>query len=178
MNRQPLLKISEVLVVLQACIVKCPHCNSDVEVTPDRAENDKILKCEICEKEFLATVTDPTDTTDTTRVGGSSRGKICLMRRWWFPREFPLHDGRNVIGRADADEPSDIEILNDDKVSRRSIAIDVFDGEVGGYLFQLTVLKSSNVVLHNNVALKEGKTAWLNYGDTIVLGGTKLKFKK
>ncbi len=91
---------------------------------------------------------------------------------------FPLHEGQNTIGRADVDLPSDIEIKNDTTVSRRSVAIEVTNKEGKGYQFKLKVLRALNPVMHNDKPLIEGEIVYLNYGDSIRLGKTTLRFKR
>ena len=155
--------------------IECPICNKASDYMPEKQGLTK-FKCSKCQGFFLAKV-EPQVTTQVKR-GKPTQGRISIMRRWWFPKDFPFHNGVNTIGRADDEIVSDIAIENDDSISRRSIAIEVSMAELGGYLFKLTVLKSANAVLHNNVPLSEGDSVSLNYGDRIVLGRTKLKFDK
>ena len=155
--------------------VVCPICNESSEYLPEKQGVSK-FKCGKCQGVFRVNVEQ--QVTTQVKRGKPSQGRISIMRRWWFPKDFPLHNGVNTIGRADDEVVSDIAIENDDSISRRSIAIEVSMAELGGYFFKLTVLKSANVVLHNNVPLKEGDSVSLNYGDRIVLGRTKLKFDK
>lgn len=91
---------------------------------------------------------------------------------------FPLSIGMNTVGRADEDRPSDINIKNDPTISRRSIAIEVILKEDKGYQFKMKVLRAANPVLHNDKPLIEGEIIYLNYGDSIKLGRTTLRFNK
>ena len=84
---------------------------------------------------------------------------------------------RYAKARFDSDQMSDISIKNDSSMSRRSIKIDVVQSPKG-FIFKLTVLKATNPVLHNNVALSTGETVSLNFGDNIVLGKTRFRFDK
>lgn len=139
----------------------------------------KEIKCEECGEKYLASVgLPPSSTTDIFPEIKESKGQIKVMRRWLLPKSYPLHAGQNVIGRTDADMPSDISIKNDKEVSRRSIAIEVSKADIGGWIIVLKVLKCANAVLHNDVELGEGDCVSLNYGDSIVLGRTKLRFEK
>lgn len=90
---------------------------------------------------------------------------------------FPLHMGLNTVGRADSDTPSDINIKNDPTISRRSVIIEVIPKE-NGFLFKMKVLRAANPVLHNDKPLMEGEIIYLNYGDSIRLGRTTLRFNK
>lgn len=62
-------------------------------------------------------------------------------------------------------------------MSRRSIEIRT-ERTDKGYTFKLTVRKSTNPVLHNSNPLMAGESVSLNFGDTITLGKTKLRFEK
>lgn len=90
---------------------------------------------------------------------------------------FPLRIGFNTVGRADNDTPSDINIKNDPTISRRSVTIEVVPKE-NGSLFKMKVLRAANPVLHNDKPLMEGEVIYLNYGDSIKLGRTTLRFNK
>ncbi len=90
---------------------------------------------------------------------------------------FPLRAGLNTVGRADPDTPSNISIKNDPTISRRSVTIEVVPKE-NGVLFKMKVLRAANPVLHNNKPLMEGEIIYLNYGDSIRLGRTTLRFNK
>lgn len=155
--------------------IQCPNCKESCIYTPKKQGKNEV-KCGKCEAHFYINVEQPV--TAQMRRGSSTKGKIRILRRWWFTKDYPLHVGRNLIGRIDEERPSDISIENDESISRRSVAIEVTEGELGGYFFKLVVLKSTNEVLHNNIPLKEGDSVSLNYGDIIIIGRTKLRFDK
>ena len=102
--------------------IECPICNKASDYMPEKQGLTK-FKCSKCQGFFLAKV-EPQVTTQVKR-GKPTQGRISIMRRWWFPKDFPLHNGVNTIGRADDEIVSDIAIENDDSISRRSIAIEV-----------------------------------------------------
>ena len=89
---------------------------------------------------------------------------------------FGLKVGRIYIGRKDKDKPSDIQ-LNDEYVSRQSVTLEVIPSDKG-YLFKLTVIRATNPVCVNGVEIAENNSIYLNYDDVIVLGKSKLIFKK
>ncbi len=105
------------------------------------------------------------------------KGKLTLLRKGWVNKNYHLNEGKNVIGRHDESEMSDISIKNDSAMSRRSVEIEVRRTDKG-YLFKLTVLKATNPVLHNNSPLMAGESVSLNFGDSIVIGKTKFRFDK
>lgn len=172
-----LLKATQQLQVGVKGTVKCPYCNTSCSVTPKLVGKDKKSVCKSCKKEFLVDVIMPP--TEPVRML-SGMAKISVLRRWWFPKDYALSEGCNTIGRFDTEESSSIMIENDESMSRRSISIDIVkERELKDrFRAKLTILKSTNTVMHNNVALAVGDSVWLNYGDTIVLGRTKLKFDK
>lgn len=174
-NKALLLK--KKLTVGKSAMVKCPICKNEEPRCFDE-KGRYAVKCESCGNSFLI---DVIPVTEDVKRGLPYKGKIRLLRKLWFPKDFPLHNGANIIGRYDPQEAINphIAIKNDNSISRKAITIIVtIDEQLGGFFFKLKVLKNANVVLHNNVALKEGDEANLNYGDTIVLGRTKLRFEK
>lgn len=108
------------------------------------------------------------------------RGKLTMLRRGWFNKEFKLNPGSNIVGRYDSDPSgnSDISISDDPSMSRRSIDIRVEHSDVNGYMFQLRVLRATNPVLVNHEPLMPGEDFALNFGDSIILGKTQFRFDK
>lgn len=157
-------------------IVLCPHCGkAKMRFTPKNAGEESILcpKCKGKSIVFIKKKTEPISVSEVVQV----RGKLQLLRKGWFNRDFALPIGKHVIGRCDKDFPSDISIKDDVTMSRRSVVIEVCQG-AKGYSFKMTVLKATNPVLHNNRPLGEGECVSLNYGDCIILGNTKFRFVK
>jgi len=85
--------------------------------------------------------------------------------------------GGYYIGRDDDEVKSDI-IIKDDYVSRRSILLEVIPKGGTECLYKITVKKASNPVLVNGKEIAIGESAYLNYGDTILVGNTTLTFKR
>lgn len=83
-----------------------------------------------------------------------------------------LKVGENVIGRADNDVPSDIQ-LNDAAASRRSANLFVSKGHAG-YEYRFSVMKATNPVTVNGKPVMPGESVFLKVGDTIRLGKTKM----
>lgn len=93
-----------------------------------------------------------------------------------FNNSYPLEVGEIVIGRDDPGAQSDIPLKGDPCVSRRSLQITVKRDEINGYTFRLKVLKSTNPVLLNGSVIDiRYDEPFLNYGDTITVGKTKLR---
>lgn len=164
--------------------VTCPVCEAKMRFKPDH-EGLHVIVCPKCQtklevevKEGKVVKVEKQKTIKISNVGQPSRGCLELVRMMGLMKKrFPLKIGTNIIGRKDPDEPSDIEIEGDNAISRRSVSIEVSQSELG-YQFKLKVLKATNPVKHQNNELAEGSITYLNYGDTIQLGRTKLTFKK
>lgn len=91
-------------------------------------------------------------------------------------KHYPLRVGSIYIGRKDAGEPSDLQ-LDDSYVSRRSALLEVLSSDKG-FLFKLTVKHASNPVYVNSSEISVGNSIYLNYGDVLIFGKTKMTFKK
>lgn len=157
-------------------IVLCPHCGkAKMRFTPKNAGEEGIV-CPKCKGKSIVTIKKKTEPISVSEVI-QARGKLQLLRKGWFNKDFALPIGKHVIGRCDKDFPSDISIKDDVTMSRRSVIIEVSQG-AKGYSFKMTVLKATNPVLHNNRPLGEGECISLNYGDCIILGNTKFRFVK
>lgn len=120
-----------------------------------------------------------TGTSHTLKVkmGKGLEGKARLVWGNLFNRKkYVLHDGENIIGRRDKDQPSDL-MFDDAYVSRRSVMIEKRKA-AKGHFYKLTVLRISNPVLVNGEELQTGDNVYLNFGDTIAMGyNTVLTFK-
>ncbi|MCM1140797.1 MAG: hypothetical protein NC453_19685 [Muribaculum sp.] len=156
----------------------CPHCGKQELGINSHKPGHKEFSCPLCKGKIAAEVRAKTRVID---IDGDSiqltKGKLTLLRKGWLNKDYPLGLGSHTIGRFDSELMSDISIKNDSSMSRRSIKIDVVQSPKG-FIFKLTVLKATNPVLHNNVALTTGETICLNFGDTIILGKTRFHFDK
>ena len=85
--------------------------------------------------------------------------------------------GEFYIGRDDDEIKSDI-VIKDDYVSRRSVLLEVIPKGGTECLYKITVKHASNPVLVNGKEIAIGESAYLNYGDTILVGNTTLTFKR
>lgn len=85
--------------------------------------------------------------------------------------------GEYYIGRDDDELKSDI-VIKDDYVSRQSVLLEVIPKGGKECLYKITVKHASNPVLVNGKEIAIGESAYLNYGDTILVGNTTLTFKR
>lgn len=92
-----------------------------------------------------------------------------------FNDTYPLSSGRTTVGRFDESKQSDIAIKGDSYMSRRSIAVEAVYDAVQGFTYRLTVLSATNPVLLNGQPMGNGDSAFLNFGDIITLGNSRLR---
>lgn len=105
--------------------------------------------------------------------------QLFLTRRklWGLISErYQLVNTVSVVGRYDADDPSDISIQGDETISRRSFSIEVQSCGSQAYKFVLKVLNAANPVKVNGHPFFQGSQTTLNLGDEIVVGRTHLTF--
>lgn len=120
----------------------------------------------------------PAPVKHTQKVGSTEMDALgeIVWGRFFAPKHFTLRPGIFTLGRKDTEQPSDIQI-DDPYASRRSVSIEVMP-QGTGYSFKLVVLKTTNPVFVNSNDITAGNSIYLNFGDTITLGRTKLTFKK
>lgn len=175
---KPVVTLKDNFICGEVYKFACPHCGKQELGINSHKPGHKEFTCPLCKGKIAAEVRAKTHVVE---VDGDSimltNGKLTLLRRGWLNKDYPLKLGSHTIGRFDSDQMSDISIKNDSCMSRRSIKIDVVQSPKG-FLFKLTVLKATNPVLHNNMALSIGDTVSLNFGDSIVLGKTRFRFDK
>jgi len=156
--------------------VKCRHCGTMVAF---KAVSDEAQPAATSGQNSHQTEVKDTPAESVTQPVRPKGNKSMGMLTWgnlFCRKKQVLYEGKTVIGRQDADRPSDIE-LKDTKVSRRSVEIDVQRTEKG-FFFKLSVLKATNPVYVNNTPLGEGESIYLKYGDCIQLGKTLVNFQK
>lgn len=114
----------------------------------------------------------------TETTGHAAR--LILLRPGTEGRQFPLGVGVHTIGRPDSDSPGNVDILiaDDPGISREAAIIEVTDSD-GDLFYKLSAPASTtNAVLHNYTPIVNGRSVMLNYGDTIVIGHTKMRFDR
>lgn len=172
------IQIESPFLIEKEHVLECPHenCNKSIPFnfsTPGWKE----FACPACKGKIKVYAKNKTKVIDLTPQDGSRViGKLVLLRRGWLNKDYPLHNGSNIVGRYDEAGQSDIAIKNDSTMSRRSIDIEV-KSTPQGYIYRLTVNRALNPVYHNNHPLHEGESISLNFGDLIVLGKTRLRLE-
>ena len=142
----------------------CPHCQTPVIYVAVSTEPDR--------QQPVAQQSSPT----VVAAEGSNHLMGAIAHgRWIFRKIVSLRLGANYIGRTDHRNPSDIE-FDDGNMSARSVRIDVSLMDRGGYAFKFTVLRATNPVYVNGTQYSTGESVYLNFGDKLQLGSTKLEF--
>ncbi|MGM9822727.1 MAG: hypothetical protein ACI30D_09125 [Muribaculaceae bacterium] len=170
------IRLDEEFIVGSEGLIKCPHCGKYEKMyTPPKA-GSLIIGCPKCKGRMQIEVKEKTKllTYDLNRY----MGKVVMIRKGWFNKEFPLRMGVNTVGRADPMRPSDISIKGDMSISRQSVQIKVGRSENEGIYFKFRVKKAANPVLYNDQILAEEDEAYMNFGDIFVLGQTRFRFEK
>lgn len=167
--------IGLVLKVNDTADISCPHCGGTTHFEgSDHASASKTIKCTICQGPMIIKIVNPTKHLSPTGIM-SKRGKLQISKLGFLRKNFDLKVGSNIIGRRDADCHSDIE-FDDPTMSRRSANLVVSINEKGGFFFELKVLNATNPVLVNGQEYHVDDSIYLNYGDTIVMGRTTIRF--
>lgn len=156
--------------------ILCPHCQgAKMRYTPQEA-GVKGFRCPSCKGVVAVQARVKTKVIDMDSAG-LVKGRLRQSTSFGKGRTFPLPVGKKIlIGRSDNDNPSDISI-KDPYVSRRSLSVEVLQGEEG-YSFKLSVLNARNPVTINGEKYSVGDSIYLGFGDIIGLGKTKLTLEK
>lgn len=177
--------------------IKCGKCGKMHLLNPSTAGR-KTISCVSCQVPIIFTVDDPAATSQvkvaTAKAPNEPRMTVALrdgnkqqaMGAITFGgfmgikrKAIRLRVGQNTIGRIDSEKPSSIS-FNDSFMSRQSAMIDVMpaDDARAGYRFLFKVLSAANPVYVNKQQYAVGDSVYLNYGDTIRLGRTTVRFVK
>ena len=103
--------------------------------------------------------------------------KLVVLKGLNSGREFPLYEGKNLIGRWDQDSNAFPEVDLDEedveaKVSRKHASLDIKDNQA-----ILQELGSRNgTFINRGIKLEQGVEHPINPGDEIVVGKVVLKF--
>lgn len=162
----------------------CPHCNTIVGfvvVNPEQVEEQKEQPNQDASIEEPVGSKEEKEESPKPHTKKIDNENLCNLGElaWggFFSRKhYSLRVGTIYIGRKDAIEPSDLQ-LEDSYVSRRSALLEVLSSDKG-FLFKLTVKHASNPVYVNSSEISVGNSIYLNYGDVLIFGKTKMTFKK
>jgi hypothetical protein len=99
------------------------------------------------------------------------------IRVAWESKTYPLRLGSNVIGRIAQSGTADLQISNDEYMSRRHVQIDVVKKN-GIIEHHLVEINSKNIVYLNGKPIERGDVLILNFGDKLTLGKTTVYLEK
>lgn len=162
----------------------CPQCKAIIGFVAEKSEQPKKQKKQdksnqdIPKQDSVGSKEEGASKPHTKKIGNEN---LCNLGEltWggFFSRKhYPLRVGTIYIGRKDDGEPSDLQ-LEDSYISRRSALLEVLSSDKG-FLFKLTVKHASNPVYVNSSEISVGNSIYLNYGDVLIFGKTKMTFKK
>ena len=175
--------------------IKCGECGKMHVLKPSTAGR-KSISCVACKTTIAFVVDDPAAQASvkvaTAKAAVEPQATIALRDRekqqamgaitfggfmGLNKKTIRLRVGQNTIGRTDDEKPSSIS-FNDIFMSRQSVMIDVMpaDDAKAGYRFLFRVLSAANPVYVNKQQYAVGDSVYLNYGDTIRLGRTTMRF--
>ncbi|MBO7609742.1 MAG: FHA domain-containing protein [Muribaculaceae bacterium] len=173
--------------------IKCGHCGKMHVLKPSSAGR-KTISCVACSSPIIFNVDDPNSSIKVATAKVASEPQVTVALRGRDRQQsmgaisfggfmginrkaIRLRVGQNTIGRIDDEKPSSIS-FNDSFMSRQSVMIDVMpaDDARAGYRFLFKVLNAANPVYVNKQQYAVGDSVYLNYGDTIKLGRTTVRF--
>lgn len=188
--------------------VKCPYCGAILKLKNINIPGieRKRLVCPVCKESVLFSefillqnnVSEPTDYTDTDYTNrrrpddektiywtqynrdNPINCKIGKLKLKSEGLEYPLKEGRNIIGRQASTSSATIQIPtnNNRRMSREHLVIDVQRSGSSEFKHVASLYKeSTNVTFINNEVLEYGDNVILNDGDVIRLPEVAIIFE-
>lgn len=172
------IEIDDDLFVNEQYNIKCPHCSSSIEVMSPQAGKAKktcpncnnVVIMEFKRHTYVAHFND--DGTPQIKLSYQIKGFLHTRKL-----EFPIGEGRYIVGRSDPSTPCEIAVESDPTMSRRSVEITGIRLP-SGYSYKLKVLKATNPVMLNDEPLNIGAVVSIQPGDKFKLGKTIFKVEK
>lgn len=163
--------------------IKCPQCSAILEAQDNPANYEKNVTCPNCKtknrfKDFKRVIPRE-NLDDSTQIERLEKGTPGHLLDISSGREYPLNEGRNLVGRKPLNSPpkADIAIVTDDRfMSREHLLLDVIKGRDGRYHVYASNAKNQNETLINGALLESGDKVGLKHGDILKLGETSLKY--
>ena len=162
----------------------CPNCRTRLSFPEVPGYQDKIVICPNCQFKAKADVYMSGDmgkggqgsSDDATQMPGSmmqQKNDMGQIRVSTTGQRCPLKMGTNVIGRLAQSGKADIQITNDQYMSRRHLQIDVVKTAYG-IEHHLVEINSKNIIILNDKPIQRGDILKLNFGDKLRLGRTEV----
>lgn len=156
--------------------LKCPKCGGVLLVKNTNDEESIIVTCPNCNAKIRATF----DLAETQIVQPTKRNSVGSIK--CNGCTYPLHTGKNILGRKAQNTSVDIPIETDDRsMSREHAQIEVVrlqNGRVKAILSDLRNRSKAEQkpILIECEPLDIVDRIVLSYGDTITLGNTNIKY--
>jgi len=158
--------------------VKCPTCNSVLDVPFKEGETVKHIPCPVCQtklnlklKGAEGSAPSPVDEEDAkTEVGGFKQLRYSVV---FNGMKFPLDKGANTIGRQAMTSQAKLQLPTSDMNMSRNHAIAEVKVDANGNTYAtLANYKNMNLTLVNGKPLGPQDVVMLNKGDIITMGQT------
>jgi hypothetical protein len=162
----------------------CTNCRTRLSFPEVPGYQDKIVICPNCQFKAKDNVYMSGDmgkggqgsSDDATQMPGSmmqQKNDMGQIRVSTTGQRCPLKMGTNVIGRLAQSGKADIQITNDQYMSRRHLQIDVVKTAYG-IEHHLVEINSKNIIILNDKPIQRGDILKLNFGDKLRLGRTEV----
>lgn len=162
----------------------CPNCKTRLSFPEVPNYQEKIVDCPICHFKAKANVyqsgilgqgglgsnDDATQMPYEMIQRNLNMGQIRVATT---NQCYRLKIGANIIGRLAQSGNADIQITNDEYMSRRHLQIDVLVTDYG-IEHRLIEINSKNIVVLNDKPIQRGDIIKLKFGDKLTLGRTDI----
>jgi pSer/pThr/pTyr-binding forkhead associated (FHA) protein len=164
--------------------IKCPNCGAILEVIDNPANAGKNVTCPNCKvrnkyEDFKRVIPRIEAEDDVTQIETRIKGTIGYLLQIDTGKQYPLKEGRNLVGRRPIKNPPKADIAietTDNGMSREHLYIDVMKGRDGYYHVYASNAKNKNATTINGATLEDGDEIGLKHGDTLMLCDTQLRY--
>lgn len=163
---------------MQTVRIKCPGCQTVLEVKNSQGLPAKQFNCPRCGKNlkvlFKADVTDNNEKTQLKLTHSSHT--LCLLSL--AGRIYELNDGMNIVGRRSASSTADVQLdTTDGYMSRRHVKINVTKITDSSIRADISNAENKNATYVNGHLLSAEDVIVLHDGDMIRMGNTEIQVK-
>jgi pSer/pThr/pTyr-binding forkhead associated (FHA) protein len=163
---------------------KCGNCKSvlQINIPPDSSKQYLFFKCPKCDSKNR--LINPEFKQEIERISSSNPNKKDVNTIGWLvlhtenipPITYTIFEGKNIIGRPTKDNSVDVSIKNDGYLSRKHAILNI-EFKHGKWQYIFSDNNSTNGTFHNTEKVEKGEELYLEEGDTIQVGRTKLVLK-
>lgn len=172
---------------MQTVKVKCPNCGTTLVIENIPGISNRMLTCPVCGFRAKVSVfqqeTDSYTITQTlyvdeepTRVLLNDMDHTIGVLRV-YGKEYALHLGNNTIGRKAKSGHAEVQISEDEYMSRQHAMINIEETSEG-FVHKLTPTNPKNPIRVNDAQVLNGETISLKWGDKLQFGRTEIVFDK